>query len=115
MENIQHGMPQANALRDLETDQIKEEKARSKRDTLTLLGDEIADSTSEVRQAVNRNLGWARDTVAKTAKAVGKQVDHSVRKSPWTYIAGAAGMASVLSFLLGRKSKRQPSKGNDNS
>lgn len=96
---------------------LLDEAAKQKKDDLK---NAIADKYTHLRSAILETengfvqsllaakksaldaAGHARDVSAEKAREIAGDVDKSVHRNPWPYIAGTAGAGLLLGFLLGR-------------
>ena len=99
---------------------LLEEAATQKKDELkSLMSDKYAHlrsviagaesglgkSLSVARKHAAKAAAHARDVGVEKARELARGVDKSVRRSPWPYIAGSAGVGLLLGFMLSRKRK----------
>lgn len=115
-----------------ETGKPKEAQIKSIQDALSILNQAAKESSSDVRNSLSKDLKkireafldpssesfstlqeWrdasiesllkARDKVAQSAKDAAVQVDKTAHESPWYFVGGAALVASLMGFYVGKK------------
>ena len=62
----------------------------------------LVKSLSDARKHSVEAVAHAKDAGVEKARELAQDVDKKVHRNPWPYIAGAAGVALLLGYLLGR-------------
>ena len=65
----------------------------------------LAQSLSDAGQRAVEAAAHARDVGVEKAREVARDVDKSVHRNPWPYIAGTAVAGLLLGYILGRNRK----------
>jgi len=64
--------------------------------------DSLRDFAVELGEGAQRRVANAYSTGKEKAKELADDVDESVHANPWAYIGGAAAIALLIGFVLGR-------------
>ncbi len=106
IKSIQHAL---SVLNDAAKDSSQEIKSMVSRDfkqlreTFSDLKPEIKGVVREIREASSESVTRVKDRIVDSSREVSQKVDQSVHNSPWAYIGGAAALAAIAGFFLGRK------------
>ena len=99
---------------------LLEEAARQKKDELrSVMSDKythLRDLIMEKESGLVKSLTAAKDNALQAAaharevgvekaREIARDVDQSVHRNPWPYIAGAVGAGLLLGYILGRNRK----------
>jgi len=101
MENAMHSNDKISEALKLLNEAAREKKAEFQhllKDKYAQLKDAVVESEHSVEQA----LAHAKEYGVEKAKVV----DENVHKNPWAYIGGAAAVALLVGYILGRNNSR---------
>lgn len=65
----------------------------------------LVDSLSDARRHSVEAAAHAKDVGVEKARELACDVDKNLRRNPWPYLAGTAGIGLLLGYILGRNRK----------
>ncbi|MGK5086546.1 hypothetical protein WDW86_03230 [Bdellovibrionota bacterium FG-2] len=106
VKSIQHALRVLNDAAKDSSDEIKQMVSRDYRhlkETFSDLKPELTSVVRELRDASGESISRVKNRIVETTRETSQKVDKSVHESPWRFIGGAAAVAALLGFFLGRK------------